>query len=88
MLMQAVQSALSAAQQYAALNNAHNSTNNKLYKILLTAAMTHFKQNCNSVPSSVSPFLTEELLSSMLMTRPPSRCIAAEKLQLVRVLTS
>jgi len=44
MLMKAVQSALSAQQWYAALNNTQNSTNNKLYKILLkAAAMSHFK---------------------------------------------
>ena len=35
----------------------------------------------------VSPFLAEELYSSMEMTLPPSRCIADEKLQEVLVLT-
>lgn len=40
------------------------------------------------LPSRVSPFLTDELLSSIYITLPPSRCMAAEKLQLVRVLTS
>ena len=35
----------------------------------------------------VSPFLAEELYSSMEMTLPPNRCIADEKLHEVRVLT-
>jgi len=39
MLMKAVQSALSA-QRYAALNNMQNSTNNKLFKMLLKVVMT------------------------------------------------
>ena len=35
----------------------------------------------------VSPFLADELYSSMEMTLPPNRCIADEKLHEVRVLT-
>ncbi len=38
--------------------------------------------------SSDSPFLFEDPDSSMWMTFPPSLCMAAEKLEAVRVLTS
>ena len=41
-----------------------------------------------TVSRSDSPFFAEDICSSMLMIRPPSRCMAAEKLQEVRVLAS
>lgn len=45
-------------------------------------------QNRSFLPCSVSPFLTEELDSSICTTLPPNLCMATLKLQLVRVLTS
>jgi hypothetical protein len=40
------------------------------------------------LPPSDSPFIAEELSLFILMTLPPSRCIAAENEKKVRVLTS
>lgn len=39
-------------------------------------------------PSKLSPFFTDELTLSISTIPPPRRCMAAEKLHLVRVLTS
>ncbi|MPC36257.1 hypothetical protein E2C01_029709 [Portunus trituberculatus] len=46
------------------------------------------KMHRQSSPSKLSPFLTEDVLESSVTVRPPRRCTAAWKEQLVRVDTS